>query len=110
MRLPGCPYFNKQTGEITGRCRIYAASGLITTAAEIEACLPPVQVAPLGDLFSAVDQPSSTHTPRPIEEIRDAAQYIPRRKGGQGTYESDRNALCGCSAALRDAGAASPRR
>ncbi|MDB4336334.1 AAA family ATPase [Synechococcus sp. AH-603-M21] len=108
MRLPGCPYFNKQTGEITGRCKIYAASGLITTAAEIEACLPPVQVAPLGDLFSAVNQPSSTHTPRPIEEIRDAARHIPRRAGGQGTYERDRNALCGCSAALRDAGAANP--
>ena len=108
MRLPGCPYFNKQTGKITGRCRIYAASGRITTAAEIEACLPPVQVAPLGDLFSAVDRPSTTHTPRPIEEIRDAARHIPRRAGGQGTYERDRNALCGCAAALRDAGAANP--
>ncbi len=108
MRLPGCPYFSKQTGEITGRCRIYAASGQLTTADEIEACLPPVQVAPLGDLFSAVDQPSTTHTPRPIEEIREATQYIPRRKGGQGTYESDRNALCGCAAALREAGAANP--
>jgi len=109
MRLPGCPYFSKQTGEITGRCRIYAASGQLTTADEIEACLPPVQVAcDTGDLFSAVDRPSATHTPRSIEEIRDAARHIPRRAGGQGTYERDRNALCGCAAALRDAGAASP--
>jgi Fe2+ or Zn2+ uptake regulation protein len=108
MRLPGCPYFNKQTGKITGQCRIYAASGLITTADGIEACLPPVPVAPAVDLFSAVDQPSTTHTPRPIEEIRDAARHIPRRAGGQGTYERDRNALCGCAAALRAAGAASP--
>ena len=108
MRLPGCPYFSKQTGKITGRCKIYAASGQITTANEIEACLPPVQVAPLGDLFSAVDPPSATHTPRTIEEIQSAAQHIPRRAGGQGTYERDRNALCGCSAALKEAGAANP--
>jgi len=108
MRLPGCPYFNKQTGEVTGQCRIYDDPGQLTTAAEIEACLPPVPVAPAVDLFSAVDRPSTTQTPHPIEEIRDAARHIPRRAGNQGTYESDRNALCGCSAALRDAGAASP--
>ena len=108
MRLPGCPYFNKQTGKITGQCRIHDDSGQPITAAEIEACLPPVPVAPAGDLFSAVDRPSTTHTPRPIEEIRDAARHIPRRAGGQGTYERDRNALCGCAAALKNAGAASP--
>lgn len=108
MRLPGGPYFSKQTGEITGRCRIYAASGQLITAAQIEACLPPVQVAPLCDLFSAAPQASATHPPRSIEEIRDAARHIPHRKAGQGTYERDRNALCGCAAALRDAGAASP--
>jgi hypothetical protein len=106
MRLPGCPYFNKQTGKITGQCRVYDASGLITTADEIDDCL--IQFAPLGDLFNSIGKPSATYTPRPIEEIRAAARHIPRRAGGQGTYESDRNALCGCSAALREAGAANP--
>jgi predicted P-loop ATPase len=106
MRLPGCPYFNKQTGKITGQCKVYDASGLITTADEIDDCL--IRFAPLGDLFNSVAKPSTSHTPRPIEEIRAAARHIPRRAGGQGTYESDRNALCGCSAALREAGAASP--
>lgn len=52
--------------------------------------------------------PSEAFKPRGIDEINAAAEYIPRRIGGEGTYIEDRNALCGCSAALAEAGHPSP--
>lgn len=103
MRLPGSVYFDKKTGEPTGQCRIIAAAGHRYAAFDIETCLPspakpkPVAAAPKGQW-----------EPRGIEAINAAAEYIPRRKGGEGTYEGDRNALCGCSAALAEAGHPDP--
>lgn len=103
MRLPGSIYYEKETGAATGQCRILATTDARYSAAEIEACLPreqkrkPVPAAPKGEW-----------EPRGIDEINAAAEYIPRRKGGEGTYEQDRNALCGCSAALAEAGVADP--
>lgn len=100
MRLPGSVYYDKKTGEPTGRCRIIASTGNSYSVAEIEACLP---VLP-----PPAPAPQQQHQPRSIEQINAAAEYIPRRVGGEGTYEHDRNALCGCSAALADAGVADP--
>ena len=103
MRLPGSVYFDKTTGEPTGQCQIIAAAGHRYAAFDVETCLPPpakpkpVAAAPKGQF-----------EPRSIEEINAAAEYIPRRKGGEGTYEGDRNALCGCSAALAEAGHPDP--
>jgi hypothetical protein len=103
MRLPGSIYFDKKTGEATGQCSIVAATGARYSVAEIEACLPapapakPVTAAP-GRQFEA----------RSIDEINAAAEFIPERVVGEGTYPESRNALCGCSAALAEAGAEDP--
>jgi len=103
MRLPGSVYFDKKTGEATGQCRILSTADTRYSVAEIEVCLPapakpkPVAAAPKGQF-----------EPRSIEEINAAAEYIPRRKGGEDTYKSDRNAICGCSAAFAEAGHSNP--
>ena len=103
MRLPGSVYFSKETGEPTGQCRIIAAAGHRYAAFDIDAALPPTAPAK-----AAKAAPSRQFEPRSIDEINAAAAYIPRRVGGEGTYDGDRNALCGCSAALAEAGAADP--
>ena len=103
MRLPGSVYFSKETGEPTGQCRIIAAAGHQYAAFDIEAALPAPAPAK-----AAKAAPSRQFEPRSIDEINAAAEYIPRRVGGEGTYDGDRNALCGCSAALAEVGAADP--
>ena len=103
MRLPGSIYYGKKTGEPTGQCRIVAAAEHRYAAFDIEACLPPPAPAK-----PAAAAPSRQWEPRGIDEINAAAAYIPRRVGGEGTYDGDRNALCGCSAALAEAGAVDP--
>ena len=105
MRLPGSIYYDKKTGEATGQCSIIAAAGARYSAAEIEGCLPapaPAAVQPL-----AVE-PSRKWEPRSIDEINAAAEFIPERVVGEGTYLESRNALCGCSSALAEAGAEDP--
>lgn len=103
MRLPGSVYFDKETGKATGQCRVIASTGVQHDAEAIAQCLPapapqkPVAAPPRGQL-----------QPRSIEEINAAAECIPHRVGGEGTYDSDRNALCGCSAALAEAGHSDP--
>lgn len=116
MRLPGFPY-EKNPGA-KALCRILEnPSGNRYKAEDLEAALP-VEVAPkLGPIWA---QPvvralevlpgglSGDLPPRGIEAINEAAGFIPRRVGDQGTYPSDRNALCGCSAALHEAGHPDP--
>jgi hypothetical protein len=103
MRLPGSTYISKTTGEPTGQCRIIASCDASYSAAEIAACLPAPE--PRKPPAAAT---SGQHRARGLDEINAAAACIPRRVGGEGTYESDRNALCGCSAALAEAGVADP--
>jgi predicted P-loop ATPase len=103
MRLPGSVYFDKKTGEPTGQCRIIADAGHRYAAFDIDAALP--SPAPAKPVTAA---PRGQFEPRSIEEINTAAEYIPLREGNQGTYLSDRNALCGCSDALAEAGHPDP--
>jgi predicted P-loop ATPase len=103
MRLPGSIYYDKKTGEPTGQCRIIAAIDDRYAPFDIDAALPAPAPAK-----AAKAAPSSQFEPRSIDEINAAAAYIPRRVGGEGTYDSDRNALCGCSAALAEAGHPDP--
>ena len=105
MRLPGSIYYDKKTGEATGQCRILSDTGTRYSAAEIEECLPAPAPAPVKPV--AVE-PSRKWEPRSIEEINAAAEFIPERRVGEGTYPESRNALCGCSAALAEAGAEDP--
>ena len=101
MRLPGSIYYDKKTGEATANtAEIIHSSERRYSAAEIEACLPPASIKP------GIKPPSGQWEPRSINEIKAAAEYIPDRNGGEGTYEQDRNALCGCAAAFSEAGIA----
>ena len=109
MRVPGFRYIDKTTGQPNGNtAELIQTSANRYTLEELMACLPDPQqqepaAAPQRPLLRLVDLP-----PRPLEEVNAAAEFIPVRVGGQGTYESDRNALCGCSAALAEAGCADP--
>jgi hypothetical protein len=111
MRLPGFSYFDKETGKPTDAVtQILHSSTTRYSAAEIEVCLPPV-IEPAAATPAAAPPPphrSGELPPRTWQEIEAAAACIPRRIGGQGTYDSDRNALCGCSAALAEAGSSDP--
>lgn len=103
MRLPGSIYFDKRTGEATGVCRIISTSDGAYSPVEIETCLRPPAAQKPAPLPVRNDW-----NPRGIDEINQAANHIPRRIGGEGTYDHDRNALCGCSAALAEAGVGDP--
>lgn len=101
MRLPGSVYHSKKTGEPIGQCLIIGSTPHRYDPAELRKALPQHQPK----------QRKSPHLPlrfnmppRGLEAIREAAEYIPARAGGEGTYEQDRNALCGCAAALAEAG------
>jgi hypothetical protein len=115
MRLPGCPYIDKKTGDPTGRhCEVIAATGTRYSLAEILATLPAEAPAPAPAPVTQSLAPSPASRcqgnlpPRSVEEVEAAAQFIPRRVRGEGTYPSDRNALCGCAAALAEAGHPTP--
>ena len=104
MRLPGSVYYDKETGKATGHCSILSATERRYSAADIETCLP----APAPLLTPVTTAPSSNWEPRSIDEINAAAAYIPRREPGNGTYQEDWHAICGCSAALAEAGHPDP--
>lgn len=103
MRLPGYRYVDKGTGEVTDNvAELIHQSDATYTVAEIEACLPaPQPVTPPSP--APLLQPLA---PREVQEIRDAVAVLPPRSPQ--TYEQFRNALCGCSAALSEAGVGDP--
>jgi len=109
MRLPGFIYEKNPADKAL--CRILEnTSGNRYKAEDLEAALP-VEVAPKPPARALEVLPGGRATdlpPRGIDAINKAAGFIPRRVGGEGTYPSDRNALCGCSAALAEAGQPDP--
>ena len=105
MRLPGSIYYNKTTGEATGECRIIHAIETRYSATEIEECLPAPEPAP--ERLEAWEA-NKIWEPRSIDEINSAADCIPKRVVGGDTYHQSRYAICGCSAALKEAGAEDP--
>jgi hypothetical protein len=110
MRLPGSTYYDKRTGEATGRAEIIHESSNRYTIGDILWNLP-AEVAPKPAARALEVLPGGRATdlpPRGIDAINEAATFIPRRVGGEGTYESDRNAICGCSKALAEAGHPDP--
>ena len=107
MRLPGFRYVDKSSGEVTDRvAELIHQADVTYSAAEIEACLPaPKPTPPSAPLL----RPLTADLPlRGIEAIRDAVAVLPPRQKDGGTYDQDRNAICGCSAALAEAGVADP--
>jgi hypothetical protein len=114
MRVPGFAYIDKKTGKPTGgRAEVIHRSGRRYSLQEVMDCLPdPVQQEPAPAPSAAPQRPRLSLVgelpPRSLEEVNAAAEFIPARVGGKGTYEQDRNALCGCSAALAEAGCADP--
>jgi hypothetical protein len=105
MRLPGFAYIGPDD-KPAGLVELVNVTGNRYSAAEIEACLPALPAPAPAKAVAAV--PSRKFTPRSIDEVNAAATFVPRRVGNEGTYESDRNALCGCSAALAEAGHSDP--
>ena len=109
MRLPGFKY--EKTPGAGDLCQILGnPSGNRYKASDIAAGLP-AEVAPKPAARALEVLPgglSGDLPPRGLDAINAAAGFIPRRVGGEGTYDSDRNALCGCSAALSEAGHPDP--
>ena len=104
MRLPGFRYISKDTGQPNGNvAELIHQADVTYSADDIERCLPEPPAEP-----ATSNAPSKNFTPRTLKQIEAAAQFIPNRIGGQGTYDEDRNAICGCSAALAEAGVADP--
>ena len=113
MRLPGSIYYDKTTGEPIGQCKLIGGCERRYDAADIEACLPlPIPAKAAASTRQLAAKPNRKSSdgwpPRTIEEIEIAARFIPARIVGAGTYEESRNAICGCSAALDEAGYENP--
>ena len=105
MRLPGFAYIDKKTGKPNGKvAEVVSSTGNRYSAEEIEACLPaasiPEVVKPTPKPGLIKHRQGVDYAPRSIDEIEAAAAFIPERVVGGGTYETSRNALCGCAAAL----------
>ena len=104
MRLPGASYMGPDSQPTGQRVEILHQSAHRYGVGELAACLPePTPPAPVAAAGAAAAK-VRTLRPRPLAEIEAAAEYIPARVGGEGTYEQDRNALCGCAAALEEIG------
>ena len=110
MRMPGSIYHDKKTGAETGIAEIIHSTECRYSAEDIEACLPlipPKAAASTRQLAATPNRKSSDGwPPRTFAEIEAAAEYIPERIGGEGTYKEDLHAICGCSAAFTEAGVA----
>ena len=103
MRVPGFTYLNRD-GEATGVSRLINVAETRYSLEEVLANVPELADAePIPQ-----DHVISEWEPRCLEEIRTAAALIPTRVRGRGTYKRDRNALCGCSGALEEAGFLDP--
>jgi hypothetical protein len=104
MRLPGFAYIDKKTGKPNGQlAEIAYRSEQRYSAAEIEACLLPPQEAKSPNAHQSDDR----FPPRTLEEIREAAAFIPVKvvdSGDAALYEKCRRALSGCAAALEMVG------
>lgn len=122
MRLPGFRYISKETGRPTDNfSALIRHNDTIYTAAEIESYLPANKLGIECELVEidlslskkskkSLNNKTQEFTPRTVEEIKDAAEYIPKSIRGANTYEETRNALCGCSDALDEAGVTDPDR
>jgi hypothetical protein len=107
MRLPGFHYVDKSSGEVTDRvAELIHQSDVTYSAAEIEACLP--TPGPQQQQLPSVQAWAGDRSPRDLQQIRDAVEVLPARRPEGGTYLHDRNALCGCAAALAEAGHPNP--
>ena len=108
MRLAGSICWGKKPPHApVGQASILTTSGAVYTFEELRALVPCAGSAPAATP-QAIDisgpGPRRNDQPRPLEEIREALAFIPRRVAGQGTYDTYRNILWGLGAALEEAG------
>ena len=115
MRMPGFAYVDKETGQVTpNKSQLIHVSKAQYTLEQIEELLPAQQPElPPPVKKSLVKNPPKDWKPRCLEEIKAACRFIPERISGQPAssphhYEPQRRALCGCAAALADAGVDDP--
>ena len=105
MRLPGFAYIDKKTGKPNGKvAEVVNTTDNRYSPERIAACLPllaiPEVVKPTPKPGLIKHRQGVDYAPRSIDEIEAAAAFIPERVVNGGTYETSRNALCGCAAAL----------
>ena len=114
MRLPGAWYigpdgqYAAQTAIVHESEHRYDPADLVAAmdlseARPFDITVPPPSMfgvhIPIDD-----DRPRREFPIRPMEEVRDALAWIPRRVGGQETYGDDRNILWGLIRACEEAG------
>jgi hypothetical protein len=117
MRLPGGIYHDKKSGQPTGQATIIHETGNRYSLAEFDAALTAGEQSQALELELAQHAPATgtplapialrlqEFPPRPLEQIRDALSYIPRRVGGgDETYGDYRNILWGLIQACAEAG------
>lgn len=116
MRMPGFAYVDKKTAQVTpNKAQLIHVSEAQYTLDQIEDCLPePQPELPPQVKKSLVKNPPQDWRPRSLAEIEAACRFIPERISGQPAssphhYEPQRHALCGCAAALEDAGVDDPK-
>lgn len=108
MRLPGAYYIGPD-GQAAGQAEIVHESDHLYTPEEVDSWLFEDEFGeptpPPGDQFrgAANMPPSGSRDARPLEQVRDALAFIPRR--GTGTYPDYRNILWGLIKACEEAGA-----
>ena len=105
MRLPGFAYIDKATGKPTGTiAEILHESDNRYSAAEIEDRIPaPEQPTIPAPAPRAAGRQRDQYPPHTLEEIQEAARYIPQRKPGsrdKNHYRECRFALSACASAL----------
>jgi len=115
MRMPGFSYIDKKTGQVTpNKAQLIHVSKAEYTLDQIEKYLPEQQPQlPPPVKKSLVKNPPKDFEPRSLQEIEAACRFIPERISGQPEssphhYEPQRRALCGCAAALAEAGVDDP--
>ena len=115
MRMPGFSYVDKKTGQVTpNKAQLIHVSLAKYTLDQIEERLPKQQPElPAPVKKSLLKNPPKDFEPRRLQEIEAACRFIPERISGQPAssphhYEQQRRALCGCAAALADAGVDDP--
>jgi len=87
MRLPGAPYYDKKSGQATGRAELIHESTARYSLAEIEAAIPQQTIPPAAATTPPPRSARSDFPPRPPEALRDALAQLPPFTHGAGQYE-----------------------
>ena len=102
MRMAGSHYINLN-GESLGHVQIINANGPRYSTEELDSVLPPLPV-PSKPKPKKFNPKGGKFKKDPLPDIAAALDFIPRRKGGDGTYGDYMRILWGLKAAVVEAG------